>query len=149
LKAISPVVATILLIGITVAAVVGVWLLTQRSARTGSVVKVDVIGIQANAAPDAKSCSFVVDLRNSGNVPVTIKKVEVSVGTGTSTVKTTLDPQDLQLSPGSTAEFTGEGTSSNPVFTDGKTAKVTITYTGPDGQDRTIIEYATIRQSTY
>ncbi len=149
MKAISPVVATILLIGITVAAVVGVWLLTQRSARTGTVVKIDVVGVEATAAPDAKACSFVVTIRNSGTATVTIKKVEVSVGTGTSTVKKTLDPQDVEISPGSTAEFTGEATSQNPVFTDGKTAKITITYTGPDGQDHTVIEYATIRTSSY
>jgi len=149
MRAISPVVATILLIGITVAAVVGVWLLTQRSARTGTVVKIDVVSIDAKAAPDGKACSFVVTIRNSGTMPVTIKKVEVSVGSGTSAVKKTLDPQNLKLSPSNTAEFTGEATSNNPVFTDGATAKVTITYTGPDGQDRTIVEYATIRTSSF
>lgn len=149
LKAISPVVATILLIGITVAAVVGVWMLTQRSARTGSVVKIDVVGVEATAAPDGKACSFVVTVRNSGTAPVTIKKVEIEVKSGQSTIKETLDPQDFQVSPGSVAEFTGEATSNNPVFTDGKIAKISITYTGPDGKDRTLVEYATIRTSNY
>ncbi len=74
MKAISPVIATILIIGITIAAVAGLWMLVQRNARTGTVVKLDVVSIQANAAPDAKSCSFIVTLRNSGNVPVTVSR---------------------------------------------------------------------------
>ena len=149
MKAISPVVATILLIGITIAAVIGVWLLTQRSVRTGTVVKIDVVGIEATAAPDAKSCSFVVTIRNLGTTKVTIKEVTVSINTGVSTLKKTLKPQDIEIAPGNTAEFTGEMTSQNPVFVDGTVAKITITYTGPDGQDRTVIEYATIRTSNF
>ncbi len=149
MKAISPVVASILIIGITIAAVAGLWMLVQRNARTGSVVKLDVISIQANAAPDGKSCSFVVTLRNSGNVPITVSKVEVSVGSGNSLVRTTLSPQNAEISPGSTEDFTGEATSQRSVFTDGSTAKVTITYTGPDGAQHTIIQYATIRSSTF
>ncbi len=149
MKAISPVIATILIIGITIAAVAGLWMLVQRNARTGSVVKLDVVSIQANAAPDAKSCSFVVTLRNSGNVPVTVSKVEVSIGSGNNVIKTTLSPQNIKISPGGTEDFTGEATSQNPVFTDGATAKITITYTGPDGAQHTIIQYATIRASTF
>ncbi len=119
MKAISPVVATILIIGITIAAVAGLWMLVQRNARTGSVVKLDVVSIQANAAPDAKSCGFVVTLRNSGNVPVTVSKVEVSVGSGNNVINTTLSPRNARISPGSTEDFTGEASSQSPVFTDG------------------------------
>ncbi|NPA98531.1 MAG: hypothetical protein GXO43_04040 [Crenarchaeota archaeon] len=149
MKAISPVVATILIIGITIAAVAGLWMLVQRNARTGSVVKLDVVSIQANAAPDAKSCSFVVTLRNSGNVPVTVTKIVVSAGSGNNVVNTTLSPQNLRLSPGSTEDFTGVAKSQTPVFTDGSTAMIIVKYTGPDGSEHTIIQYATIRTSTF
>ncbi len=57
--------------------------ITQKTARPGSVVKVEVIGIKAKAAPNAKSCSFIVSLRNAGNVPVTIKSVTATVGSST------------------------------------------------------------------
>ena len=145
MKGISPVVATILLIGITIVAVVGVWLLTQRSLPSSGVAKIDVVGVEAKASPDARRCSFSVVLRNSGNVPVTVKYVYVSVGSEGGY----LEPRNVRIAPGSTMEFTGEGYSNNPVFTDGSTAKINITYTGPDGQDRTIIEYATIRTSRW
>ena len=149
MKGISPVVATLLLIGITIAAVVLVWGVMQKTARPGNVVKVEVIGIEATAAPDAKSCSFIVSLRNAGNVPVTIKSVTATVGSGTSAVTVTLKPQNYLMSPGSTQEFSGEGTSNNPIFTDGASVKITIKYVGPDGAEKTIVQYATIRASSF
>jgi len=45
MKGISPVVATLLLIGITIATIVLVWGVMQKTARSDNVVKVEVIGI--------------------------------------------------------------------------------------------------------
>lgn len=58
----------------------------QKIARPNNVVKVEVIGIEAIAASNAKSCSFIVSLRNAVNVPVTIKSVKATAGSDTSAV---------------------------------------------------------------
>ena len=144
MKAISPVVATILLIGITVAAVVGVWMLTQKSARSGPLVKLDVVGAEAVASPDGRRCSFTVTVRNSGTVAVDQVVVRVEVGDQGGV----LEPVNATIAPGTTIDFSGEGYSGTPFFNEGKTAKITITYTGPDGP-HTLTTYVTIRTSGF
>jgi flagellin-like protein len=90
-KAISPILATVILIAITLVIAIGVigWIMGIWGSLGGPSESLVVVGGSATATCDAtKQLTFTLSITNKGTAPAVIKRVEVLGISGTTTIGT-------------------------------------------------------------
>jgi len=142
-RGISPIIATILLIVIAVAASFLVWNYISIAGRPRTVVKLDVVTVDAAIPPDGSEATISFTFKNSGTYRVTIDNVTVEYA-GKSKVYTI----GRDLAPGATMQwvFTSKASDlgTGIKFVDGDTIKLIINYKDTLGNTYTVTKYATL-----
>ncbi len=141
-KGISPVIATILMIIIAIAASFIVWHMVTAASKPRAVVKLDVVTADAAIPPSGSEASITLVMRNSGNVRLTIDNITVSYQG-----KTYTETLGRDIVPGGTFQYGFTVTASGigvAQFVDGDTLKLTINYHDPQGNHYSITKYVSL-----
>ncbi len=142
-RAVSPVVAAMILILVAVVGGLMVWLFMGQFMRPRTIASLSVSGVTAVIPPDGTECSINLMVKNDGNVPLNITAVGFEYGGkaynitinrllsagATTTLGFTLKPGDFGVTS----------------FVEGKTIKVTVYYVDSQGNSYQKTAYATIQ----
>jgi len=142
-KAISPIIAVLILIGIAVAGGILVWTVMTSYSKPKTVVQLDVVSTDVTIPPDGSEASITLVLKNSGTVRITIQNVAVEYAGASKKVDVNMDI----MSGGQISwSFTIKATDlrSGVKFRDGDTIKLTIAYTDSQGNTYQKTIYPTI-----
>lgn len=147
-RGISPIIATIVLIAIVLAAAFIVYAAIGRFSSPGTIVKLDIIAKEAYTSPDGSEAFFKIVLKNSGTVSVTVTAINASLKDSTDQTKIAqLISNTLRVDAGRVVEFTGTVTpSAGAQFIGGESVKFEVKYKGPDGIIRTLTDYIELVQ---
>ena len=143
MRAISNVVATLILIMVAVAGGLIAWMFMSQFAKPRTIASLSIASVSAVIPPDGSDMSVNIMLRNDGNVPLNITTVEfgyagkvhnvtlnrlLSAG-ATTTLGFDLKPNDFGIT----------------AFTEGKTLKIIVYYVDSQGNTYQKTAYATIQ----
>jgi flagellin-like protein len=138
-RALSPIIATILLIVITIAAALIIWSMLGTFSRSGATAGVEIISGSAILSPDGRSLVLKVAVKNSGSVLLT-GGVSVTFPNGTAVYfKTdgtgfqTTNPND-KLPAGQTIEISAVATLNAASVGNVNSVIIKATYTDPNGK---------------
>lgn len=140
-RGISPAITAIILILAAVGAGVLVYVFVTPMLHP-TVVKLDVMDIQARCSADGKTLVITIDVRNSGTVPVNITGITVKKG-GTALTLTWTPTLPLTMASNSETTLSGSGTLTTALH-DGDQLTVTVTYVGPNGVQKSVPAIATV-----
>ncbi len=142
-KGISPIVATVLLVLIAIAAGVVIWNMFSKVSTARPIV---ALSARADAvmSPDGDECAVSIMLHNDGNVVLNITQIDFEYAGKTWSTK-----PNRVLNPGATISLSYTLSSSyfGTKFVDGETIKIKITYADAHGETYTKTIFATITSS--
>jgi len=102
-RGISPFLATVILVVITLM-IGGILYTTFRQMIVSEVKNPSVTILESNVAPDGET--MTIDIKNDGNVPVTLQSIDVSYGSSTNIFKETGTGANITLVSSSTGTAT-------------------------------------------
>lgn len=140
-KGISPAITAIILILAAVGAGVLVYVFVSPMLHP-TVVKLNVMDVQARCSGDGKTLVITIDVRNSGTVPVNITGITVKKG-GTALKLTWIPTLPITMTSNSETTLSGSGTLTTALH-DGDQLTVIVTYVGPNGVQKSAPVIATV-----
>lgn len=142
-RAVSPVVAAMILILVAVVGGLMVWMFMGQFMRPRTIASLSVSGVTAVIPPDGSELSINLMVKNDGNVPLNVTVVEF--GYEGATYNVTLN-RLLSAGATTTLGFTLKpGDFGATSFVEGKTLRVTVYYRDPQGNEYSKTTYATIQ----